>query len=371
MHLQRDRQPARALIAFVEQIRQRARIVGRALECRAAERRERLHRHDPRRDRGGEALGEKRPERLVLPSLDVARRPVVEQHYAEDMTSRLVYGHRAAQRIPTADDEAELDLVVEPRARPEARRFLIRRLDLPARPAYRRAGDHDRRGAAVVADRQPLVIRQQGIVRAEQLADAHRVVDAGVEVGVVADLAGQSHLDFALRHEASRPRCFSFATDAQSLDQLASHAAPRSRAARHERVHALVEAQLEDPLADRDADAPGVPAAAAEAPIGQVLEREVARRVVGGLDPARHQLLFSTPRRIWSSSIDSNSALKLPSPKPSSPLRWMNSKKMGPSWFSLKICSSSAPFLPSTRILRFFRSATLSPWPGMRLSTSS
>ena len=37
-----------------------------------------------------------------------------------------------------------------------------------------------------------------------------------------------------------------------------------------------------------------------------------------------------TPRRIWSSSMLSNSALKLPSPKPSSPLRWMNSKKIGP-----------------------------------------
>src|SRR3546814_3993518 len=30
----------------------------------------------------------------------------------------------------------------------------------------------------------------------------------------------------------------------------------------------------------------------------------------------------STPRRIWSRSMLSNSALKLPSPKPSSPLRW-------------------------------------------------
>ena len=29
----------------------------------------------------------------------------------------------------------------------------------------------------------------------------------------------------------------------------------------------------------------------------------------------------------------SNSALKLPSPKPSSPLRWMNSKKIGPMTF--------------------------------------
>src|SRR3990167_611939 len=38
----------------------------------------------------------------------------------------------------------------------------------------------------------------------------------------------------------------------------------------------------------------------------------------------------STPRRIWSRSMLSNSALKLPSPKPSSPLRWMNSKNTGP-----------------------------------------
>ena len=47
----------------------------------------------------------------------------------------------------------------------------------------------------------------------------------------------------------------------------------------------------------------------------------------------------STPRRIWSSSIDSNRALKLPSPKPSSPLRWMNSKKIGPITVLEKICS--------------------------------
>ena len=46
-----------------------------------------------------------------------------------------------------------------------------------------------------------------------------------------------------------------------------------------------------------------------------------------------------TPRRIWSSSIDSNNALKLPSPKPSSPLRWMNSKKIGPTTVFEKRCS--------------------------------
>ncbi len=51
-------------------------------------------------------------------------------------------------------------------------------------------------------------------------------------------------------------------------------------------------------------------------------------------------LTVITPRRIWSSSIDSNSAWKLPLPKPSLPLRWMISKKIGPNMFSVKICSS-------------------------------
>jgi hypothetical protein len=39
--------------------------------------------------------------------------------------------------------------------------------------------------------------------------------------------------------------------------------------------------------------------------------------------------------------MDSNSAVKLPSPKPSLPLRWMISKKIGPMLVSVKICSSS------------------------------
>jgi hypothetical protein len=57
---------------------------------------------------------------------------------------------------------------------------------------------------------------------------------------------------------------------------------------------------------------------------------------------APHALL-SLPRRIWSSSIDSNSARKLPSPKPSSPLRWMISKKIGPIDVFVKICSRRPP----------------------------
>ena len=55
--------------------------------------------HDPRADRGGKGLGLERPERLVLPRLDVARRPVVQQHVAEDHRVGLRHG----DRLPMAE----------------------------------------------------------------------------------------------------------------------------------------------------------------------------------------------------------------------------------------------------------------------------
>ena len=73
----------------------------------------------------------------------------------------------------------------------------------------------------------------------------------------------------------------------------------------------------------------------------------------------------STPRASWSRSIDSNSAWKLPSPKPSSRLRWMNSKKIGPMTVSEKICSSRrgspSSVEPSSRIPRDFSTSIGSP----------
>jgi hypothetical protein len=71
-------------------------------------------------------------------------------------------------------------------------------------------------------------------------------------------------------------------------------------------------------------------------------------------------------------SIDSKSALKLPSPNPSSPLRSMNSKKIGPITVLEKICSrirvsppSTTPS-PSIRMPCFFIRSTGSTWPGTR-----
>ena len=129
----------------------------------------------PRRDRGGERLAEERAERHVLPGLDVAGGPVVDQADAEDVVGRT---RRARPGVPRgerrADDEADLGLDVEPRDGPEdgARRRGRVRWPLRARrPAV--PDDDDRARAAVVADRQVLPVGGQRVVdvRPEDRAD--------------------------------------------------------------------------------------------------------------------------------------------------------------------------------------------------------
>ena len=58
----------------------------------------------------------------------------------------------------------------------------------------------------MIADRHPFVVRQQRIVRPEQLADIGRVVDADVEIGVVADARRQ------VQACSPRPRCSRFSS---------------------------------------------------------------------------------------------------------------------------------------------------------------
>src|SRR5436190_12390465 len=84
---------------------------------RDMEGRQRIHRHDPGRDRGSEALREERAQRLVLPALYVARAPVVEEAHAEEMVACRADWNGASRRIAEPDEESELQLVVEPLAR--------------------------------------------------------------------------------------------------------------------------------------------------------------------------------------------------------------------------------------------------------------
>ena len=178
--------------------------------------------------------------------------------------------------------------------------------ELAERAAHRRAVDDDRRRAAVVADRHPGVVGQQRVVGAEQLAHRGGVVDAGVEVGVVADAAGQGVLDGRLRHQTRLQRRAALAALAQRHGQHRAQPAARAgpsamKGASSPSASGSSQAEATrpqppcsrarrrsstwSPMATpmRQGCAAGGPEAAGE---GQVLDREVAGRVVGGFDPA-------------------------------------------------------------------------------------
>ena len=212
---------------------------------------------------------------------------------------------RLAELVAAADQRADFELVVETPTGPELRLGGLG-LELAERPRKAVPARAQRRTAAVVADRHPLVVRQQRLVGAKQLADRRRVMNAGVEVGVVADAARHAHLGLRLRDEARSQRRGLFAAVAQRLRQGRTNRASIGMAARHERVEVALRqrheriarritpgaaragpTQVEHLVADGHADAPSLVAAgAAKAPIGKVLQREVARRIVGRGDPA-------------------------------------------------------------------------------------
>src|SRR5690606_17625539 len=100
----------------------------------------------------GKRLAQVGAERDILPGLDVAGRPVVEEHGTEEVLLGVVGGDLAAHRRSGADDEPELRLDVEADRGPEDRRRVLGALALTLGPDDVGAGDHDRGGASVVAD---------------------------------------------------------------------------------------------------------------------------------------------------------------------------------------------------------------------------
>ncbi len=290
-HFERDVQRAAFSVRGRIEVSQRLRVSRGPLEP-GAERRQRFHRHDPWRQRAREVLREKRAERLVFPGLQVARRPVVEQRHAEQMLFGLADGNRLAERIAAADEEAQLQLVVEPLRRAEAGLGRIRCLGLPLGALEDLAAHADRRRTAVIADGHPLVVGHQRLVGAEQLADGGGVVNAGVEVGVVADAAGHGELGPGLRQQRLRP-CGLFAAafrkarrDGRAKCLAVFHAGV------HQRVHVVgidqaCRLQVEHLVADGHPDAKSLAAARrAKAAEGQVLDRKVAAGFIGRGNPA-------------------------------------------------------------------------------------
>ncbi len=92
-----------------------------------------VDRHHPRRDRSRKALAEKRPERHVLPFLDIPCAPVVNEGHTEDVIPHFIDSDGISQRIARSGEEANLELKIKQPARTKRRRSVIG-LQLSARP---------------------------------------------------------------------------------------------------------------------------------------------------------------------------------------------------------------------------------------------
>ena len=284
-----------------------ARIALRPRERGGAERRQRLGRHHPGRDRGGKALGEERPERLRLPALDVARRPVVEQTKAEDVPGRLADRYGGAELGRHADIEAELKLEIEIARRPVARLRLVGALALAARPPDRRTARAHRGRAAVIGDRHIFVVGQHRIVRPERAPGIGGVKQRGEEIGEIGN--GDRHLDFGLRHRRQIcPQTSVTVRGAEPARKREPQRGPRARPKRHQTIESRRGArscrlggkaverggrrrQIEDLIADRNADARARVRRRPKDAERQILHREFAVGRVCALHPA-------APRRV-------------------------------------------------------------------------
>src|SRR5258705_6048858 len=109
------------LVLVRRQIRQRWRIAGRPEKGGNAIRLQGFPRHDPRRDRRCEALRQERSEWLILPRLDVARRPVVDKADAEQVLFGVPDADWLRKLVALSNEESDLSLVVEHLRRPELR----------------------------------------------------------------------------------------------------------------------------------------------------------------------------------------------------------------------------------------------------------
>ncbi len=257
---------------------------------------ERLQRGDPVGDRGREGLAQERAEGDVLPGLHVAGRPVVEPDHAEDVVGEPGDRDPVALRGRGADHEAELGLDVEAGARAERGSGVGGRLALPVRPDDRGARRDHGAGAAVVADREVLPVRQQRLlVRPEDLAHVGGVRLGGVEVDVVADLERHPQRHLGQRHQV-RLDVLAARRVAQQGGDPAPYGRPRVAALRHQRVERgrredrcqvqLVRGrdrcQVEHQVADPHAD-PGGVVPADEHAVRQVVD--VVRRSGSAVDP--------------------------------------------------------------------------------------
>jgi len=149
-----------------------------------------FHGDDPGGDGGGEAFAEEWAEGLVLPGLDVAGGPVVEEGDAEEVLLGFGDGNGMAEVIASGDVGGYFELVVELLGWAEGVEF-----DLAVGAGDGSSAEDDGGGSPVVSDGDVFVVGEQGLVGTEEFAYVGGVVEGGVEVGVVGDIDGLGEAD--------------------------------------------------------------------------------------------------------------------------------------------------------------------------------
>ena len=145
--------------------------------------------------------------RLIFPTLEIARRPVVEQAQSKDVPLGVLDGYRGSNGVPGADEYADFKLEIQPAARTEDRREGALGQALTDGPVKLLSRDADGRTSPMVGNRNPAVVRQERIVGAKLTADRRRMVDGRIEIRVVADAGGQCELGVRLGDEVCLQRC--------------------------------------------------------------------------------------------------------------------------------------------------------------------
>ena len=157
---------------------------------------------DPGGDGRGEVLAEEGAERNVLPLLEIAGGPVVEESVTEDVLVSVSGLDGLTEGVTSTEVDGHFEFEIHSSAGTEDGRLAFDGAALTVGAADGGARDDDGRGASVVADGEVQPVFEEGrLVGAEHLANVGSVVAGDVEVSVVTDVAGEEHLDVLLSDE--------------------------------------------------------------------------------------------------------------------------------------------------------------------------
>ena len=135
------------------------------------------------------------------------------------MVFRLRYWNRLTHWITRAEERTQLQLIIQQPARRICWRPGGIRYNLSPRTADRRATYDHGRGAAVIRDGHPLVVRQQRIIGSKQAAHVGGMVDGSVEIRVVGNIGRQQQFHFGDGMQVAIP-------SGDIFREVSAHAAP-------------------------------------------------------------------------------------------------------------------------------------------------